>query len=256
MCHFYRISKAERNQNPRLGVSGGGGGFGSDGFLAGQPRVPGDTGSARVWVKPAGTTMVQVKLVAIVGGSGSGKTWLAGKLLAALAPDAAGLSLDDFYLDRSHLSPARRARLNFDHPRAIDWAGVEQTLHALRAGRAAPVPCYDFKTHSRLPGGKVIKPKPIVLVEGLWLLHRRALRRLFALRLFLECPGGLRLRRRLARDLVARGRTRAAVRAQFQATVEPMHRRFVAPQIRWADLVLPSCCREREVEQIVARLRG
>src|SRR6266478_8182760 len=53
-------------------------------------------------------------LIAIAGGSGSGKTWLAEKLLAILRGKAAHLSLDDFYRDRSHLSPARRAKLNFD----------------------------------------------------------------------------------------------------------------------------------------------
>jgi uridine kinase len=94
--------------------------------------------------------MLKPLLVAIVGGSGAGKTWLAKKLEAALTPDAARFSLDDFYRDCSRLHPERRAKINFDHPRAIDWPIMERVLKDLRAGRAARLPCYDFKTHSRL----------------------------------------------------------------------------------------------------------
>src|SRR5439155_9499390 len=121
-------------------------------------------------------------LVAIVGGSGSGKTWLAEKLQAALAGKAARLSLDDFYRDRSHVAPARRAKINFDNPGAIDWAGFERVLRECAAGKAASLPCYDFKTHCRLRTSKRLPPRPVILVDGLWLLRRPSLRRLFGLR--------------------------------------------------------------------------
>src|SRR5690242_20303132 len=88
-------------------------------------------------------------LVAIVGGSGSGKTWLTPRLVQALAPHAIRLCLDDFYRDRSHLTLPQRCRLNFDHPRAIDWTRLEQVLRGLLAGRKVRVPCYDFTIHSR-----------------------------------------------------------------------------------------------------------
>ena len=195
-------------------------------------------------------------LVAIVGGSGSGKTWFAKKLQAALGRQATRLSLDDFYRDRSRLSPARRARLNFDHPRAIDWPGVERALHDLLAGRPARIPNYDFKTHCRRDHEKLLPPKPVVLMDGLWLLHRRSLRRLFALRIFIDCPARTRLRRRLARDRRSRGRTAAAVREQFCETVDPMHARFVAPQQSRADVVLPANFGEREVRELAKIFRA
>jgi uridine kinase len=195
-------------------------------------------------------------LVAIVGGSGSGKSWLAERLERALGGQAARLSLDDFYLDRSHLSAERRARLNFDHPRAVDWAGLERVLHRLMKGKPARVPCYDFATHCRRSATRVLQPKPLILVEGLWLLRRPSLRRLFHLSLFLECPTRTRLARRLARDRRARGRTRASVQEQFWATVEPMHRQFVAPQARWADLGLGQNCGRPQLRTIAAQLRS
>ena len=194
-------------------------------------------------------------LVAIVGGSGSGKSWLASRLERALNPNAARLSLDDFYRDRSHLPPARRARINFDQPGAIDWDAVETAVQALARGRAARVPLYDFKTHSRLNGFKVVPAKRVVLMDGLWLLRRPSLRRLFGLGIFIECPTPTRLRRRLQRDRGSRGRTRASVLAQFWGTVEPMHDRYVAPQARYAEAVIRRPCRAQDVNRLVTRIR-
>ena len=194
-------------------------------------------------------------LVAIVGGSGAGKTWLAKKLQSALGPDAARLSLDDFYRDRSHLNPARRAKLNFDHPRAIDWPHVKRSLRELRAGRAAGLPRYSFKDHCRLPGQNVLVPKPVVLVDGLWLLRRPSLRKLFDLKIYIDCPARARRSRRVARDSRSRGRTRAAVLDQLRNTVEPMHDRFVAPQQKWADIVLRHDFREQDIRRLARQLR-
>jgi len=194
-------------------------------------------------------------LVAIVGGSGAGKTWLAKKLRAALEPDAAHFSLDDFYRDCSRIHPKRRAKINFDHPRAIDWECMEKVLGDLRAGRAARLPRYDFKTHSRVREKTALACKPMVLVDGLWLLHRRSLRRLFEMKIFIDCPVRTRRGRRLLRDLRSRGRTRDSILEQLKKTVEPMHERFVAPQRKWADLVLRHTFGAAEIRRLTRELR-
>jgi uridine kinase len=194
-------------------------------------------------------------LVAIVGGSGSGKSWLAEKLKAAIGSRAARISLDDFYWDRSYLSPAQRAGINYDHPRAIDWLAVERVLRDCVAGRVTRIPRYDFKTHSRLSRERVLQPKPIVLMDGLWLLRRPSLRRHFALRLYLDCSPATRLRRRLVRDLTTRARTRKSIQEQFEKIVEPMHCRFVEPQSRWAHAVLNEACGKKELDDLVVWVR-
>jgi uridine kinase len=194
-------------------------------------------------------------LVAIVGGSGAGKTWLAKKLHAALDPDAAHFSLDDFYRDCSRVRPERRAKINFDHPRAIDWESMEKVLSNLRAGRAARLPRYDFKTHCRMAAKNILAHKPVVLVDGLWLLHRRSLRRVFDLKIFIDCPARTRRGRRLMRDLRTRGRTRASILEQLQNTVEPMHTRYVGPQRKWADVVLRHNFGPREIRRLTRELR-
>lgn len=194
-------------------------------------------------------------LIAIVGGSGSGKSWLAERLSATVGVKALRLSLDDFYRDRSHLSPARRARVNFDHPRAIDWPAFERALLQLSKGRTVRVPRYDFSTHSRRVRWERLQPRALILVEGLWLLRRPAIRRLFGLRLFLECPTSVQLRRRLARDLASRGRSRASVLAQFRNTVQPMQLRHVTPQARWADAILDGQMTTKDLRSLIERVR-
>jgi uridine kinase len=106
-----------------------------------------------------------------------------------------------------------------------------------------------------LPRGKVLKPNSIILVDGLWLWPRATLRVLFSARIFIECSFRTRLHRRLSRDLLSRGRSAASARAQFKRTVEPMHRRFVAPQVLWANIVLQGSCDKRRVAKIASTIR-
>lgn len=198
----------------------------------------------------------QPLFVAIVGGSGSGKTWLADKLQAALGRKAGRLSLDDFYRDRSHLSLVQRARINFDNPAAIDWPAFERALDSCLHWMETQVPRYDFRTHCRLPSSVALKPKPIILVDGLWLLRSPRIRRFFDFRIFLDSPVQLRLRRRLVRDVIGRGRSPKSVKEQFQRTVQPMHRKFVVPQRRFVQVTLSGKWGKREIKNLAKRIAG
>jgi uridine kinase len=189
-------------------------------------------------------------LVAIVGGSGSGKSWLAERLEKSFAGRAARLSLDDFYRDRSRLPPARRAKINFDNPAAIDWLCFRSVLVNLSKGKSARLPEYDFTSHSRKARWRTLQPKQVVIVDGLWLLRSPALRRLFDQTIFLDCCEATRLSRRLARDLKTRGRTERSVREQFQTTVQPMHAKFVQSQRKWADIVIEENFSPQQVTEI------
>ena len=195
-------------------------------------------------------------IVGISGGSCAGKTWLADRLLWKLGERAARLSQDDFYFDRSHLSVARRARLNFDHPRAIDWERLEQTLSQFARGRATSVPRYDFATHGRLNGDAVLKPAPILIVEGLWLFRRPALRKLFDLKIFIRSTPHLCTERRLQRDTAERGRTRNQVMEQLSRYTLPMSERFVAPQEKWADAVIDAPISEDDVLELLSTIEA
>jgi uridine kinase len=195
-----------------------------------------------------------VKLIAIVGGSGAGKGWLVRRLCELLGDKVCHLQLDDFYRDRSHLTPTQRARLNFDVPRAIDWKSAQRVLHECRTGQPTSVPRYDFATHCRISDQRPWIPRPLVLVDGLWLLRPPEVRRLFDLKIYLDTPVDLRRTRRLARDTIERGYTLSAVEHRLRTEVVPMHERYVEPQKKWADIVLTQPFQEAEIVQLADRL--
>lgn len=192
-------------------------------------------------------------IVAIVGGSGAGKTWLADRLQRCFAADASRVCLDSFYRDRSHLPPSRRAMVNYDHPGAIDWTSVAKFLERARAGKSVRIPDYDFKTHT-CRGSIVWKPTPVILFEGLWLLCKPEVRKRFHFSVFLDAPANLRLQWRLARDVAERGRTASSIRHQFRTQVAPMHKCHVATQKRWANIVVRQVIGKREVDQLAGQI--
>jgi uridine kinase len=196
------------------------------------------------------------QLVAVVGGSGAGKTWLVEQICRILGDDACRISLDDFYRDRSHLPFSRRAQLNYDTPAAIDWDEAQRVLAACRAGAATAVPAYDFATYSRHAAWRPWRAKPLVFVDGLWLLRSPEVRSLFDLSIFLDTPATLRQERRVTRDALERGYSPEETRARLANAVLPMHRKYVEPQRRWADIILSQPYCEPEVELLADRLWG
>jgi uridine kinase len=195
-------------------------------------------------------------IVGIAGGSCAGKTWLADRLQRHLGSQAVRLCLDSFYRDQSHLSPARRARLNFDRPEAIDWKRVEAVLSDFLRGRSTAVPRYDFVTHGRLGDELVLRPAPILIVEGLWLFRRPAVRKLFGLKIYIRSTKDLCTERRVRRDTQERGRTPQQVHEQLHRHTLPMFERFVAPQEKWADVIMDAPIGEHDVPSLADRINA
>lgn len=183
--------------------------------------------------------LMDVRLIAVVGGSGSGKTWLAAELVGWLGDEAAHLCLDHFYRDLGHLPKPEREQVNFDDPASIDWEALRTVLNTLERGEMARVPVYDFADHVRKDETVELESRPLVVLEGLWLLHPEWLREKVAVSVFVDCPEEVRLLRRVERDVVTRERTEESVRRQFAEHVQPMHARFVEPQ---RDLAMRRVC--------------
>ena len=178
-------------------------------------------------------------LIGIAGHSGAGKTALARELAATLlgAPGDV-LSLDAYYVDRSNVAPGARARLDYDGPEALDWDLLRGHLRRLAAGRPVERPVYDFRRHVRSPRTERLVPGRVVVVEGRLALYDAAVLALLGTRVYVATDAATCLGRRVARDTRERGRTVAAVRAQWEATVQPAFARWVEPTRRHADLIL------------------
>lgn len=194
--------------------------------------------------------------LAVVGGSGSGKTWLVDALATALAPQATRICLDDFYRDLSHLSLAERNRVNFDDPAMIDWETLRGVMERLDRNEEAALPSYDFSTHSRKREARPLAPTRLMVWDGLWLMHPEWLRVRFTASFFVECPTQTRFERRLARDVRERGRSPESVRRQFFDDVEPMHAQFVEPQRQWVKQVVASPLQPGEFEKLLRELKA
>lgn len=204
------------------------------------------------WSRTPGRPLI----IGIAGGSGSGKTTIAGAMLEDIGSGAGELILhDSYYRDLSHLSPQERAQVNYDHPDSLETELLVEHLKALLRGEAIDKPLYDFTVHNRRPETERVEPKPVILVEGLLVLADQALRELIDLKIFVDTDADLRIMRRLERDIRERGRTLESVCEQYLATVRPMHLRFVEPSRARADLVIPEGYNIGAVGTVLAMVR-
>jgi uridine kinase len=179
-------------------------------------------------------------IIGICGGTGSGKTTVANKILESVsAADVAFLQQDSYYRNRAELPLDYRQQVNFDHPDAIDNELLIEHVRALKAGQAVELPIYDFKNHVRLAETERIEPKLIIILEGILIFAETRLMAEMDIKVFVDTPDDIRFIRRLRRDVAERGRTVDSVIEQYLATVRPMHMQFVEPSKRLADVIIP-----------------
>src|SRR6266513_1067046 len=157
-------------------------------------------------------------IIGISGGTGSGKTTVANRILESVSADeVVFIQQDLYYRDLKDMPLDYRNAANFDHPDALDNDLLVNHLKRLNAGEPVELPIYDFRTHSRLPATTLVDPRPIVIVEGILIFAEP----------------------RLRRDIAERGRTLDSVIEQYIGTVRPMHIQFIEPSKRFADVIIP-----------------
>lgn len=179
-------------------------------------------------------------IIGICGGSGSGKTTVANRILKNVnQSDVAVLQQDSYYRAMHDMPLELRHQINFDHPDALDNELFINHVRALRAGEAIGMPLYDYTQHVRKNETLHIEPKRIILVEGILIFADAALRELMDIKIFVDTAADIRFIRRMNRDMAERGRSVEAVVHQYLNTVRPMHEQFVEPSKRYADVIIP-----------------
>ncbi len=179
-------------------------------------------------------------IIGICGGTGSGKTTLARKIIETVGRESVILvEQDSYYRNLADMPLDERRQANFDHPDSIDSDMLRNHLKRLRLDQQIEMPIYDFRTHTRKNEFEHIDPKPVVIVEGILIFAEPRISELLDVKVFVDTPDDIRFIRRLQRDITERGRTTESVIAQYFATVRPMHYEFVEPSKRQADIIIP-----------------
>jgi uridine kinase len=180
-------------------------------------------------------------IIGIAGGTGCGKTTVVNTILNELSEGEVGvISQDSYYKDTSHLSYDERIKINFDHPRSIDFELLENHLKELKKGNSIDQPVYSFVKHNRTGDTISTKPRKVMIVEGILILTNPEIRELFDIKIFVHADSDERLIRRLKRDISERGRDLDEVLNRYQTTLKPMHQQFIEPMKEYADIIIPN----------------
>lgn len=181
---------------------------------------------------------MDVKIIGITGGSGSGKSTVVRKI-EEVCKNFVCLSQDNYYKSAAYVNNQNITAFNFDNPAAFDTDLLCEHLLALKAGKAIDVPQYDFVKHRRTEETLHTEPAPLVIVDGLMILYEKRLRELLDLKIFVDTPADIRFIRRLQRDIKERGRTVESVIKQYTEVVRPGHNEFIEPTKEYADIIIP-----------------
>jgi uridine kinase len=201
------------------------------------------------------TISFQPFVIGVAGGSGSGKSTVSQQVLASFGAEMVSVVMqDDYYRDQSDLTPDVRRKQNYDHPHAFDWPLLVQHVQALRAGETIAMPEYDFTIDNRSDRTIAVRPAPVIVIEGLFALYDENLRDMMSLKIFVDTASDVRFIRRMQRDIVERGRSVDSIVGQYLETVRPMHKQFIEPTKRHADIILPHGANGPAVDMITTKV--
>ncbi len=180
-------------------------------------------------------------IIGIAGGTGSGKTTVVNQIVHELKnEDVVVISQDSYYKDTSHLAYEDRVKINFDHPRSIDFDLLVSHLKQLKEGISIQQPVYSFQEHNRTGETTTTEPRKVIIVEGILILTHPEIREMFDIKIYVHADSDERLIRRLKRDISTRGRDLNEVLLRYQNTLRPMHHEFIEPTKEFADIIIPT----------------
>lgn len=182
---------------------------------------------------------MNVMVIGIAGGTGSGKTTLTNRLKERFGSQVSVVYHDNYYKAHDDMPYEERCKLNYDHPDSFDTDLLVRDLKLLRAGQAIDCPTYDYTVHNRSQETLRVEPARVIIVEGILIFQSQALRDLMDIKLFVDTDADVRILRRVMRDVKERGRSLDSVVSQYLTTVKPMHEAFVDPSKKYADLIVP-----------------
>jgi uridine kinase len=179
-------------------------------------------------------------VIGIAGGSGSGKTFFLKCFLEHFTDDEVCLvSQDDYYIPVAHNMTKEENKLyNFDLPSTIDHAHFEDDIAKLINNQTVTKLEYTFNNSNAIPKMMEIKPAPILIVEGLFILHFKKIASQLDMTIFIEADEEVALQRRLKRDLLERGYSHDDVKYKWTNHVVPAYNEYLLPYREGCDKLI------------------
>lgn len=197
--------------------------------------------------------MSEVKIIAVAGGSASGKSSIVKHIDEYFKDDLIVIGHDNYYKAHDDISFDQRAKLNYDYPGAFDNDLFYEDLKKIQKGNSIEMPTYDYTVHTRSNETVTINPTKIILIEGILVLEDKRIREITDTKVFIDADSDVRLQRRILRDTKERGRSLDSVLEQFIKQVKPMHEKYVEPTKKYADMIIPRGAKNTKGIEILIR---
>jgi len=179
-------------------------------------------------------------IIGIAGGTGSGKTTLAGEIRAHFGGNIPVISHDSYYRAQDGLSAEERAKINYDEPDAFETELLTEHLRRLKSGETVHIPKYDYTRHTRAAETETVVPCGVIILEGILIFSAPDLLDLIDIKIYVDTEADIRILRRVKRDMAERGRSFDSITTQYLTTVRKMHERYVEPTKWNADIIIPN----------------
>lgn len=178
-------------------------------------------------------------IIGLAGGSASGKTCFLQDLEKELGDSITIISQDDYYLPIEEQQKDSDGFINFDIPSAINRSAFTQDIKQLLSGNSVKIKEYTFNNpHKKEFSYKILEPKPIILIEGLFVYHFEEISPLFELSLYIDAREEIRFERRKKRDLEERGIDLNTFMHQWENHVNPSYKQYLEPYKSLVDIVI------------------
>lgn len=178
-------------------------------------------------------------IIGITGGSGSGKTLFIKRIIEDFTKKEVCLvSQDNYYKPRNQQPVDENGVYNFDRPESIDIPKFTDDLKKLIDGKTIRIKEYTFNNPEMDAGIIEFKPAPVIILEGIFIFYVEEISRLIDLKIFIDAPEHIMLKRRIIRDQRERGYDLDDVLYRYEHHVMPAFNKYILPYKGHSDIIV------------------
>lgn len=179
------------------------------------------------------------KLFGISGSSGSGKSFIVKFLKSSLGPEILSVIYhDNYYKKREDQEKDRQGNYNFDLPSSFHQDELVEDLIKIKSGKSIIRKEYTFNNPKINPRSLRVEPKPIIILEGLFLFNDPNISKFLDKKIFIDCDLNVMIDRRITRDHEKRGYDKSDVLYKYNNHVLPAFNKFILPHKNKSDLIV------------------